>query len=43
MPYLKTYLKTIADRGNVCLAESISQTAEDVGNQHIKHFFLLQP
>ena len=38
MPYLKTYLKTIADRGNVRLAESISQTAEDVGNQHIKHF-----
>ena len=38
MPYLKTYLKTIANRGNVRLAESISQTAEDVGNQHIKHF-----
>lgn len=36
--YLKTYLKTIADRGNVRLAESISQTAEDVGSQHIKNF-----
>ncbi len=38
MPYLKTYLKTIADRGNVRLAESISRTAEDVGNQHIRNF-----
>ena len=38
MSYLKTYLKTIADRGNIRLAESISQTADDVGNQHIKRF-----
>lgn len=38
MPYLKTYLKTIADRGNVRLAESISKTAEDVGSQYIKNF-----
>lgn len=38
MPYLSAYLKTISDRGNVRLAESISKTAEDVGNQHIKHF-----
>lgn len=38
MPYLKTYLKTIADRGNVSLAESIFQTAEDVGNQYIRDF-----
>ena len=38
MPYLKTYLKTIADRGNVRLAESISKTAEDVGAQYIKNF-----
>lgn len=38
MPYLKTYLKTIADRGNVRLAESISKTAEDVGGQYIKNF-----
>lgn len=38
MQYLKTYLKTIADRGNVKLAESVSKTAEDVGNQHLKNF-----
>ena len=38
MPYLKAYLKTIADRGNVSLAESIFQTAEDVGNQYIRDF-----
>lgn len=38
MPYLKTYLKTIAYRGNVRLAESISKTAEDVGSQYIKNF-----
>lgn len=38
MTYLKTYLKTIADRGNVALAESISKTAEDVGSQHIRNF-----
>lgn len=38
MQYLQTYLKTISDRGNVRLAESIFQTAEDVGRQHIKNF-----
>lgn len=38
MQYLKTYLETIKDRGNVKLAESISKTAEDVGNQHLKFF-----
>ena len=38
MQYLKTYLKTIADRGNVQLAESIAKTAEDVGNMHIRNF-----
>ena len=38
MKYLKQYLKTISDRGNIKLAESISKTAEDVGNQHIKPF-----
>jgi len=36
--YLKTYLKTITERGNIKLAESISKTAEDVGNQHLKDF-----
>lgn len=38
MKYLKQYLKTIADRGNIKLAESISKTAEDIGNQYIKMF-----
>lgn len=38
MQYLKTYLQKIIDRGNPKLAESISKTAEDVGNQHIKTF-----
>ena len=38
MQYLKTYLKTIADRGNPQLAESIAKTADEVGNRHIKNF-----
>lgn len=38
MLYLKTYLKTITDRGNVRLAESIAKTADDVGNQYIRNF-----
>lgn len=38
MQYLDTYLKTITDRGNVKLAESISKTAEDVGNAYLKTF-----
>lgn len=38
MRYLKTYLKTITDRGNVRLAESIAKTADDVGNQYIRNF-----
>lgn len=38
MGYLQTYLDTIKGRGNVKLAESISKTAEDVGNMHIKDF-----
>lgn len=38
MPYLKTYLNTIAERGNQKLAESILKTAENVGNQYIKQF-----
>lgn len=38
MQYLKTYLNTITERGNEKLAESISKTAEDVGNQYIKNF-----
>ena len=38
MQYLKTYLKTIKERGNVKLAESISKTAEDIGNNYLKTF-----
>lgn len=38
MQYLKTYLQKITDRGNTKLAESISKTAEEVGNKHIKNF-----
>lgn len=38
MQYLKTYLKKITNRGNIKLAESISKTAEEVGNKHIKNF-----
>lgn len=38
MQYLKTYLKTITDRGNPGLATSISCTAEEVGNKHIRNF-----
>lgn len=30
MPYLKNYLDKIIERGNVGLAESISNTAEEV-------------
>lgn len=38
MQYLKTYLKTITDRGNVKLAESIARTADEVGDRYIKNF-----
>ena len=38
MQYLKTYLKTITDRNNPGLAASISHTAEEVGNKHIRNF-----
>lgn len=38
MQYLKTYLQKIIDRGNPLLADSIKNTAEDVGNQYIKTF-----
>ena len=38
MPYLNCYLKKITDRGNKGLAESISATAEDVGNRYLKKF-----
>lgn len=38
MQYLKTYLKTITNRGNVKLAESIAKTADEVGDRYIKNF-----
>ena len=38
MQYLNTYLQKIADRGNVKLAESISKTADNVGNLYLKNF-----
>lgn len=38
MQYLKTYLKTISDRGNIDLASSISKTAAEVGDRYIKNF-----
>ena len=38
MQYLKTYLKTITDHGNIALAESIAKTADDGGSQSIKNF-----
>lgn len=38
MQYLKTYLNKIIERGNVGLADSISATAEDVGNNYLKKF-----
>lgn len=38
MPYLKNYLDKIIERGNTGLAESISTTAEDVGNNYLKKF-----
>ena len=38
MQYLKTYLKTISDRGNIELAESINKTSEDIGNKYIRNF-----
>lgn len=38
MPYLKNYLDKIIERGNVDLANSISVTAEEVGNNYLKKF-----
>ncbi len=38
MQYLKTYLETIKSRGNIALADSISNTAEEVGNKYLKSF-----
>ena len=38
MAYLKNYIDKIIERGNIGLAESISNTAEDVGNNYLKNF-----
>lgn len=38
MQYLKTYLNKITARGNEKLAESISQTAEEIGKKYISTF-----
>ncbi len=38
MPYLKNYLDKIIERGNVDLAVSISNTAEDIGNNYLRNF-----
>ena len=38
MMYLKTYLQKIKNRGNEKLAESISKTAEEVGQSYLKRF-----
>ena len=38
MQYLKNYLNKIIARGNEKLAESISYTAEEVGDKYIKNF-----
>ena len=38
MMYLKTYLQKIKYRGNVELAESISKTAEEVGESYLRNF-----
>ena len=42
MAYLKNYIDKIIERGNIGLAESISNTAEDVGNNYQK-LLLHQP
>lgn len=38
MLYLKTYLQKIKGHGNVKLAESISKTAEEIGETYLKSF-----
>ena len=38
MKYLDNYLNKIIERGHVQLAESVSKTAEDVGEKYIKKF-----
>lgn len=38
MNYLKKYLKTISDRGNIKLSESILKTSDDIGEKYIRSF-----
>lgn len=38
MNYLKKYLKTISDRGNIKLSESILKTSDDIGAKYIRSF-----
>ena len=38
MSYLATYLKTIAERGNIDLAHSIEHTATEIGDKYIQDF-----
>lgn len=38
MQYLKEYLHTITERGNIKLAESIEKTANELGDSYIKNF-----
>ncbi len=38
MGYLETYINKIKARGNEALAESVSQTAEEVGNRYLESF-----
>lgn len=38
MKYLDNYLNKIIERGHVQLAESVSRTADEVGEKYIKKF-----
>ena len=41
MTYLERYVQTIADRGNIKLAESVKKTAEEIGRDHLRNFSFL--
>ena len=41
MNYLKKYLKTISDRGNIKLSESILKTSDDIGENIFVVFHIL--
>lgn len=42
MKYLEAYLKTITNRGNIKLSESIFKTANDIGNKYIENFSFVE-